>query len=83
MEMMEDLEITGDIKKTQEDEKTVGKETDTEDDKYRCKHYRRKCQFVVSINWFVYNWLKLFVGCIENIKKRFYQKMTFNIMLFA
>ena len=30
------------------------KDTDIEDERFRCKHYKRKCQFVVSLNWFVY-----------------------------
>ena len=30
-------------------------DTETEDtERFRCKHYKRKCQFVVSLNWFVY-----------------------------
>ena len=53
VEMMEEAEVTDspeDKENTDGDEKT---ETE-EDDPYRCKHYRRKCQFVVSANWFVY-----------------------------
>ena len=54
MEMMEEAEVPDSPVKT---EKTEGDEETgaVEDDQYRCKHYRRKCQFVVSINWSVYN----------------------------
>ena len=54
VEMMVEAEVPdspGDTEKTEGDEETEG----GEDDQYRCKHYRRKCQFVVSINWSVYN----------------------------
>ena len=54
VEMIEEAEVTdntGDKENTEGDEE---RETE-EDDPYRCKHYRRKCQFVVSFNWFVYN----------------------------
>ena len=30
------------------------RDAETEDEQFRCKHYKRKCQFVVSLNWFVY-----------------------------
>ena len=49
VEMMEEAEVTdspGDKENADADE---------EREPYRCKHYRRKCQFVVSFNWFVYN----------------------------
>ena len=53
VEMMEEAESTDsdvDTKKTEADEDAEK----GEDDQYRCKHYRRKCQFVVSFNWSVY-----------------------------
>ena len=56
VEMMEETEITDSPK--DKDNTEGDKETEEEtvkDDPYRCKHYRRKCQFVVSFNWFVYN----------------------------
>ena len=52
MEMIEEAEVPdspGDKENADADEERE------EDDPYRCKHYRRKCQFVVSFNWFVYN----------------------------
>ena len=52
MEMMEEAEVPDTPVKT---EKTEGDEETETDDQYRCKHYRRKCQFVVSINWSVYS----------------------------
>ena len=79
VEMMEEAEVTdspGDKENTEADEE---RETE-EDDPYRCKHYRRKCQFVVSFNWFVYNVsvtpkYVLDCGSIKIGKTQFYLRM--------
>ena len=79
MEMIEEAEATdntGDKENTEGDEE---RETE-EDDPYRCKHYRRKCQFVVSFNWFVYNVsvtskYVLDCGSIKIDKTQFYLRM--------
>ena len=78
-EMMEETEVPdnpGDKDNTEGDEE---RETE-EDDPYRCKHYRRKCQFVVSSNWFVYNMsvtpeYVLDCGSIKIGKTQFYLRM--------
>ena len=57
MEMMEEAEVpdaSDDTEKTDSDGGQDEEEEEDEEDEYRCKHYRRKCQFVVSANWFVY-----------------------------
>lgn len=54
VEMMEEAESPDSPVDTEKTEGDEDAETG-EDDQYRCKHYRRKCQFVVSINWSVYN----------------------------
>ena len=54
MEMMEEAEVPDASDDTEKTDSDGGQDEEEEEDEYRCKHYRRKCQFVVSANWFVY-----------------------------
>ena len=55
MEMMEEAEVPDASDDTEKTDSDGGQdEEEEEEDEYRCKHYRRKCQFVVSANWFVF-----------------------------
>ena len=76
---MEETEVTDSPEDKENAEGDEEKDTG-EDDPYRCKHYRRKCQFVVSFNWFVYNVsvtpeYVLDCGSIKIDKTQFYLRM--------
>ena len=54
VEMMEETEAPHTPGAPEQADGDGERDKDIEDERFRCKHYKRKCQFVVSLNWFVY-----------------------------